>query len=889
MVPHSSSQHFFTSLPSELVQLIVEYLQKGEQHQCLSLSMQWLPLLHENRTICISPVIRSDYYACPDMWGVFRDYDEKIMRAIDAIGDRKQLKRRKLTLSVSRTKVEESLQVVLKHVLRFGGIHLSAFNPQSTVQLYPVVQVHNPTAASLARVLLSQTITNKYLDVDLGHMHSFVEAEAKRILKDKDEQHAEVSATSLLTLRGVHGLQLNSDGSVFLELGPDSYCKLQTVVLDRCQQVVDISALRGVSKVVLSGCECITDIHALLEARSVEIRGGTVLNSVSALRDVEEVTLERITLQSIRALDKVKKLTVCRCSIDEYPVPSVGKGQAWKFEGATIADLSGWGCLEKLTLTNCSSVNDICMLGAVRYLTVESRNSLIIPKPSGRQQEWTLVGISILSQTQLHLLSGLCRLTLNRCNFSKCDRTLSGLSNIEYLECHEPDDIDSIANLTNIRTLHVRSSYSHVTVASLDIVPNISLEGTVMLQLSETCQLKSLSMHQCTEQDLSCLRDCMQTLRTLHLREMTINIDFESMSEWRNLEVLSIVRCQNKHQHIRPTNNIVPTIPNAERDNYKLDNFTLRTAVDLWCVWEERARAIYGDISNWDVSRVTDMRSLFVAKQYFNNNINHWDVSNVTNMSAMFHYACKFNQPLESWDVNNVRDISSMFYNAKSFNQPLAGWDVRSVRNMSYCFSSAPSFNQPLDSWEVSKVEDMGFMFERATSFNQSLRSWNVSNVLKMASMFRKAASFNGSIAAWNVGKVIDMSSMLEEATAFNQPLSSWNVSNVLKMENMFHKATSFNGSIATWNVGKVTDMGSIFEEATSFNQPLTSWDVSNVRTMARMFYKASSFNQTLLSWNIGQLQDMSSMFAGATSFDPAHASWDVSRVRLKTNMFQNA
>jgi hypothetical protein len=251
-----------------------------------------------------------------------------------------------------------------------------------------------------------------------------VEAEAKHILKHENEQHAEVSSTSLLTLRGVRGLQMNSDGSVFLELGSNSNCKLQTVVLDRCHRFTDISALHGVPRVILNNCERIADIQALSEARSVEIRGCSLISNVSALKDVDEVTLEKVTLGSIRELDKVKKLSVRNCSIDEYPVPSIGKGQAWDFEGATIADLSGWGCLEKLTLSNCSRVNDISMLGAVRYLTVESRNSLIIPKPSGRLQEWTLVGISFLSPEQMKLLSGLCRLTLDRCSFSKCNRTL---------------------------------------------------------------------------------------------------------------------------------------------------------------------------------------------------------------------------------------------------------------------------------------------------------------------------------------------------------------------------------------------------------------------------------------------------------------------------------
>jgi hypothetical protein len=133
MVPHSSLQHFFTSLPFELVQLIVEYLKKGEQYLCLSLSKHWLSLLHWNRIICISIQGKSNYYPCPHMWSMFRDCDEKIMRVIDAfdfgneVDDEdtgKLILRRKLTLNLTRAKVEESLKLILKHVQHFS------FSPQ---------------------------------------------------------------------------------------------------------------------------------------------------------------------------------------------------------------------------------------------------------------------------------------------------------------------------------------------------------------------------------------------------------------------------------------------------------------------------------------------------------------------------------------------------------------------------------------------------------------------------------------------------------------------------------------------------------------------------------------------------------------------------------------
>ena len=45
-----------------------------------------------------------------------------------------------------------------------------------------------------------------------------------------------------------------------------------------------------------------------------------------------------------------------------------------------------------------------------------------------------------------------------------------------------------------------------------------------------------------------------------------------------------------------------------------------------------------GDISEWDVSSVTDMSVMFAYTNNFNQDISDWDVSSVTNMHEMFYY-----------------------------------------------------------------------------------------------------------------------------------------------------------------------------------------------------------------------------------------------------------
>ena len=50
---------------------------------------------------------------------------------------------------------------------------------------------------------------------------------------------------------------------------------------------------------------------------------------------------------------------------------------------------------------------------------------------------------------------------------------------------------------------------------------------------------------------------------------------------------------------------------------------------------------IYGNISNWNTSKVTDMSGLFQDLTNFNSDIKKWDTGNVIDMSSMFS-RCNF-------------------------------------------------------------------------------------------------------------------------------------------------------------------------------------------------------------------------------------------------------
>ena len=263
-------------------------------------------------------------------------------------------------------------------------------------------------------------------------------------------------------------------------------------------------------------------------------------------------------------------------------------------------------------------------------------------------------------------------------------------------------------------------------------------------------------------------------------------------------------------------------------------NFT--TAINLWFTNEANATRIYGHISDWDVSAVTNMANVFKDRTTFNEDISRWDVSSVTNMSWMFRRATSFNQPLGDWDVSRVINMDHMFSAATNFNQDISQWDTSKVTNMRYLFNDAENFDQDIGEWNTSKANNMYNMFSEAKRFNQDIGNWDTSSVISMGSMFKDAIAFNQDISDWNTSSVAGMNNiflntpsisnenkgLIHESFASN---ANWpynwrqyvviDDSNFQTAVNLWFdnqaEANSTYGHISDWNVSAVTDMKNAF------------------------------------------------------------------------------
>jgi hypothetical protein len=240
-----------------------------------------------------------------------------------------------------------------------------------------------------------------------------------------------------------------------------------------------------------------------------------------------------------------------------------------------------------------------------------------------------------------------------------------------------------------------------------------------------------------------------------------------------------------------------------------------------------------GDISNCDVTGITDMSKLFYGQPWscantqvfqcdlsargVDQNLSTWDVSNVTNMFGMFDYADFTNGGSGSlaWsDTSSVTDMSYMFFMTNGLTS-VSLLDTSNVGNMQSMFRS--DYRTDLISVSLPKtgnVTNMSNMF-RSSSKLTTVSLPEMGKVEDMSKMFFGASSLT-SISLDDTSSVTDMSEMFSRLgvgllfnpfghlpPVFAQDIRNFDVTSVSNFDDMFVEATgmiSKFGATANWN-----------------------------------------------------------------------------------------
>ena len=280
-------------------------------------------------------------------------------------------------------------------------------------------------------------------------------------------------------------------------------------------------------------------------------------------------------------------------------------------------------------------------------------------------------------------------------------------------------------------------------------------------------------------------------------------------------------------------------------------------------------------LSNWDTSNVTDMTGIFQLATSLTSlhGLEKWNTANVENMPGAFMGTS--NAPmhivdisaLSDWDISSVTNMYSLFQqNIELANiDALSSWNTSSVENMKNMFSGTSITNidslatgirpgKNYISWDMSNVENMYAMFFNTKNLTNidGATNWNTSNVVNMSWLFGMSAGKSKTdnpiidltpLTNWNVGNVTDMSVMfLNVNIASYEPLSGWDVSKVENFNNTFNQTaystvTSLHG-LEGWDVHNATDMNSMFADNASLSDAsaINDWNISSVTDFGQMF-----------------------------------------------------
>jgi len=329
--------------------------------------------------------------------------------------------------------------------------------------------------------------------------------------------------------------------------------------------------------------------------------------------------------------------------------------------------------------------------------------------------------------------------------------------------------------------------------------------------------------------------------------------------------------------------------------------------------WDNSKTIKHIDMSNWDVSHVKYMDSMFYGCASIESlEVSDWDVSSVIHMSSMFQNCVNLESiDVSKWKMSSATNLYAMFFRCKKLKTlDVANWDVSHVEVMSEMFSNCEELESlDISNWKPKKLKSAGWMFYNCYKLQPvDVSKWSKSQQDKIPARYRKITeNLWADLQDRSSGEVIRKEDIITSREELNEiirsayeeqgqgdtltldftgkkimvddlsrlfynyrdlkhifGLETWDVSNVTDMAQMFCDCRNLiKLDIGGWNTGKVKDMNWMFGSCYNLTKlDIENWDVRNAEDMHYMFYACHNLKELDLErWNIDANLNINNMF----------------------------
>ena len=336
------------------------------------------------------------------------------------------------------------------------------------------------------------------------------------------------------------------------------------------------------------------------------------------------------------------------------------------------------------------------------------------------------------------------------------------------------------------------------------------------------------------------------------------------------------------------------------------------------------------NVSNWDVSNVTDMANMFNGATSADPDVSGWVVSSITDMTNMFNASglstANYNAFLINLAEDNNASVTGVTLGAgtikyDSFAARTAldalvddrGWTITDGGAADSIASFRSTWRTSADGETITLplVDNAAYTYDFTVDWGDGTAISTITSFddTDKTHTYETAGDHNivikGTLEAWSFSYAGDRNKILSVESFGDLGYKNLSgafygctnlgdfeggiTSDVTNMGQMFRNATNANPDVSNWNVSAVIHMNSMFQDTNSANPDVSNWDVSSVDSTAFMFYNSNSANPDVSNWDVSSVDSTAFMFYNSNSANPDVSSWNVSAVTSMNQMFRNA